>query len=184
MLTALKKKIVWGWALILAVSLYGLLGGGRWLEWGAYRFGELLAPHRAGNPQVVVISIDAAALQKYGPWPWPRRFLATLVDQLTDAKAQVIVLTGDFSAPQNSEALTYMAQLKSLADTDPNAVTSGLSAKLDEAQGVLANDNVLAASLLRSGRVLLSAPGYRVAASPPAQNDSADWSFALPLDAA
>jgi CHASE2 domain-containing sensor protein len=183
MLTALKKKIVWGWALILVVSLYGLLGGGQWLEWGAYRFGELLAPHRASNPQVVVVSIDDAALQKYGPWPWPRRFLAALVDQLTDAKAQVIVLSGDFSAPQNSDALNYVAQLKALAANDPNAMTSGLSAKLDEAQGVLANDNVLAASLLRSGRVLLSAPGYRASESPTAQNDGTDWSFALPLDA-
>ena len=183
MLTALKKKVVWGWALILAVSLYGLLGGGQWLEWGAYRFGELLAPHRAANPQVVVVSIDDTALQKYGPWPWPRRFLAVLVDQLTDAKAQVIVLTGDFSAPQNADALNYMAQLKALAGTDPNATTSGLSAKLDEAQGVLANDNVLTASLLRSGRVLLAAPGYRLGAPPPVQANTGSWPFSLQVDA-
>ncbi|HEV2213632.1 MAG TPA: CHASE2 domain-containing protein, partial [Gammaproteobacteria bacterium] len=178
MLAALKRKLVWGWALILAVSLYALLAGGQWLEWGAYRFGEWLAPHRAPSAQVAMVSIDAAAQQKYGPWPWPRRFLAVLVDKLTDAKAQVIVLAEDFSAPQNADALNYLSQLKTLSANDPNAVALGLSAKLDEAQGVLANDNVLAASLLHSGRVLLAAPGYRTAAPAPATTGG-DWSFAL-----
>src|SRR5579859_2313659 len=158
MLALIKNKTLWGLALILVLTLVALLRGGMGMEWSGYRAGEVLAPHRAPDPQVAVVAIDQASLDKYGPWPWPRSTLAKLVDTLSADKVEAVGLALDLSAPQNAEALDYLTQLKTLA-ADPDAGTQAISAKLDEARGALATDDVLAASILRSGHVLLAAPG-------------------------
>ena len=88
MLALLKNKTLWGLALIFALTLFALLRGGMGMEWAGYGAGETLAPHRAPDSQVAVVAIDAAALRKYGPWPWPRSYIAKLVDTLTADKAE------------------------------------------------------------------------------------------------
>jgi serine/threonine-protein kinase len=173
----LKNKTLWGLLLLTAATLLALLQGGMGPEWAGYRFGETLAPKRAPNPQVVVVAIDGAALKQYGPWPWPRSYLAKLVDVLGDDKAAVIALTDDLSAPQNAAALDYLNQLQSFAAADP-----ALGAKLNEAQGALDTDGALMVSMVRSGRVLLAARGTRLdlASAQPDSNGSPP--FALPID--
>ncbi|SEL78554.1 sensor domain CHASE2-containing protein [Pseudoxanthomonas sp. GM95] len=47
---------------------------------------------RAGNPQVVVVTIDPESIAQHGPWPWPRRDLATLVDRLSAAGTRAVGL--------------------------------------------------------------------------------------------
>ncbi|MFT3763100.1 MAG: CHASE2 domain-containing protein [Pseudoxanthomonas sp.] len=42
---------------------------------------RLTAP--APDPRIVVVAIDQASLSELGPWPWPRRVHARLVDRLT-----------------------------------------------------------------------------------------------------
>ena len=158
MLALIKNKTAWGLAAILALTLIALLKGAMGMEWAGYRAGEVLAPHRAPDPQVAVVAIDKAALQKYGPWPWPRSYLAKLVDTLSADKVEAIALSVDLSAPQNAEALDYLAQLKTLA-ADPDSGSAAISAKLNDAQAALDTDDTLAASILRSGRVLIAAPG-------------------------
>ena len=184
MLAVLTNKTLWGLLLVLVLSLAGALGGGRSLERGFYRFGEAMASHHATNPQVAVIAIDDAALKKYGPWPWPRRVLAALVDKLADAKVQVVALGVDLSAPQNAEALDYLGQVKTLAAAEqpPAAVPPDVSAKLDEAQAALATDAALVESIAHSGRVILAAPGKRDDAAQDA-TAGAHWRFALQTDA-
>ena len=158
MLALLKNKTLWGLALILALTLFALFMGGKGIEWAGYRAGEALAPRRAPDPQVAVVAIDDAALRKYGPWPWPRSQLAKLVDTLAADKAEVVALSFDLSAPQNAEALDYLTQLKTLT-ADPRAASAAVGAKLDEARAALDTDSILAASILRSGHVLIAAPG-------------------------
>lgn len=46
----------------------------------------------AGSPQVVVVTIDRESLAQHGPWPWPRRDLARLVDQLSAAGTRAVGL--------------------------------------------------------------------------------------------
>ncbi|HEY1773041.1 MAG TPA: serine/threonine-protein kinase [Gammaproteobacteria bacterium] len=173
----LKNKTVWGLLLLTAVTLYALLQGGLEPERAGYRFGETLAPKRAPNPQVVVVAIDAAALKQYGPWPWPRSYLAKLVDVLGDDKASVIALTEDLSAPQNAAALDYLNQLQPLAAND-----AAVTAKLTEAQGALDTDGALMASMLRSGRVLLAARGTRLDSTSARPDSGGSPTFALPVD--
>ena len=173
----LKNKTVWGLLLVTAATLYALLQGGMGPERAGYRFGETLAPKRAPNPQVVVVTIDNTALKQFGPWPWPRSYLAKLVDVLGDDKAAVIALTEDLSAPQNAAALDYLNQLQPLAANDA-AVTT----KLAEAQAALDTDGALMASMVRSGRVLLAARGTHLDSSSAQPDSSGSPSFALPID--
>ena len=173
----LKNRTYWWLGATVALVLVALFQGGIGLERAGYRFGAALASKRAPDPQVAVVTVDAAALAKYGPWPWPRSRLAEFVDRLTDAKVQVAVLGADLSAPENKAALDYLTQLKQLAGTD--AAAAPLNARLDEARIALDTDSILATSLLRSGRVLLAAPGSRGEGT--AAPD--DIAFALPVDA-
>ncbi|HEU5398007.1 MAG TPA: CHASE2 domain-containing protein, partial [Gammaproteobacteria bacterium] len=180
MLAYLKNKTLWGWALIIALALFALLQRGMGMESAGYRVGEALAPYRAADPQVAVVGIGAADLRKYGPWPWPRSYLAKLVDDLSNDKVEVAALALDFSAPQNSQALDYLTQIKALA-ADPDENLQSLNAKIDEAHGALDTDSMLAAAVLRSGHVLLAAPGD--AASTEAAPVAGSPSFALQIDA-
>ena len=181
MMALLKNKTLWGLALIIALSLLALFRSGMGMEWAGYRAGETLAPHRAPDPQVAVVAIDDAALRKYGPWPWPRSTLAKLVDTLTADKVVAVALALDLSAPQNAVALDYLSQLKTLA-ADPDSGSAAVGAKLDEARAALDTDSLLAASILRSGHVLLAAPGGPVTGDV-AATDSGSPSFALQVDA-
>ena len=174
----LKNKTVWGLLLLTAATLLALFQGGMGPEWAGYRFGETLAPKRAPNPQVVVIAIDNAALKQYGPWPWPRSYVAKLVDVLGDDKASVIALTEDLSAPQNAAALDYLTQIQTLSTSSDPIV----NAKLAEAQTALDTDGALMASMVRSGRVLLAARGTRLSSSSAQPDSSGSPSFALPID--
>ncbi len=181
MLALLKNKTLWGSALIFILMLVALFMGGMGMESAGYRAGETLAPHRTADPQVAVVAIDDAALRKYGPWPWPRSYLAKLVDTLAADKVEVVALSVDLSAPQNAEALDYFAQLKTLT-ADPRAASPAVAAKLDEARAALDTDALLAASILRSGHVLLAAPGEAAAGTDTAA-DSGSPTFALQVDA-
>jgi CHASE2 domain-containing sensor protein len=175
----LKNKTFWGSLIVAAVTLLALFQGALGPEWAGYRFGEILAPKRAPNPQVAVVVIDEAAIKQYGPWPWPRSYLAKLVDVLGDDKAAVIALTEDLSSPQNAVALDYLNQLQPLAvtDTDP-----AFGAKLTEAQAALDTDGALMASMVRSGRVLLAARGTHLTSDSPQLESGGSPTFALPLD--
>jgi len=174
----LKKKSLWGLLLLAAATLLALLQGGMTPERAGYRFGEALAPKRAPNPQVVVVAIDNAALKQYGPWPWPRSYLAKLVDVLGDDKAAVIALTEDLSSPQNAAALDYLDQLQALAAGD-----AAVTAKLGEAQAALDTDGALMSSMVRSGRVLLAARGGHLDSTSARQDSNGSPSFTLPIDA-
>src|SRR6185312_4585391 len=175
----LKNKTMWGLLLLIAATAYALLQGGMGPERAGYRVGETLAPKRAPNPQVVVVAIDNTALKQYGPWPWPRSYLAKLVDVLGDDKAAVIALTEDLSAPQNAAALDYLNQLQPLAAT---ANDTAVTAKLTEAQAALDTDGALMASMVRSGRVLLAARGTYLDSTSTQADSGGSPSFALPID--
>ncbi len=63
----LKNKTFWGSLIVAAVTLLALFQGALGPEWAGYRFGEILAPKRAPNPQVVVVAIDEDRHQAIRP---------------------------------------------------------------------------------------------------------------------
>lgn len=63
---------------------------------------------RAPSAEVIIVAIDDRALAEIGPWPWPRRHHAALLDRLTAAGARAVgydVLFIEPSTPQDDQAL-------------------------------------------------------------------------------
>lgn len=90
-----------------------------------------LTKERPPSPvNIQIIDFDEKSLEEIGRWPWPRKHLATLVDQLTASGAIVIAFDVLFSEPQNnpadivsetlkSRSLTYdLSSIKQLLDDD------------------------------------------------------------------
>ncbi|MCK4323594.1 MAG: CHASE2 domain-containing protein, partial [Armatimonadetes bacterium] len=67
----------------------------RTVDWRFHLRGPL-EPH----PDIVLITIDEASLDKLGKWPWPRAVFARLTRKLTAARVQTIVYDVFFIEPE------------------------------------------------------------------------------------
>lgn len=66
---------------------------------------DLAFPRSSPDPSVAVVGIDARSLVEVDPqWPWPREQYAEIVDQLSAAGAEVVVLDLILSAPTEGDA--------------------------------------------------------------------------------
>jgi diguanylate cyclase len=76
-------------AALIAVML-GILGLLLPLEFGVRVALDLLHPISASG-QIVLIAQDERSLEQYGPWPWPRRHDAAVVDRLFSLGAKKVL---------------------------------------------------------------------------------------------
>src|SRR4029077_6122551 len=53
---------------------------------------QRLQPRPYLNPPVKILDIDEESLRTFGQWPWPRDFLARLLNRLTEAGVAAIAL--------------------------------------------------------------------------------------------
>jgi CHASE2 domain-containing sensor protein len=60
-----------------------------------------LAPRQASG-NIVIVAIDRGSLDRLGPWPWPRRHHASVLDRLQAAGAHRIAFDIDFSRRTNA----------------------------------------------------------------------------------
>jgi len=65
--------------------------------------GQLRLWSHPAPEDIVVIGIDDASLQSLGRWPWPRRVHAELVERLTQAEANAVVLDIIFAEPDQHD---------------------------------------------------------------------------------
>lgn len=130
------------------------------LERRFYDFASTHTP-RTPNERIVIIAIDDASIASISRWPWPRDTHATLIDRLTDAGAKTIGHPAFFLEPQTDRGLSYLRRIKALAqpapgtEGAPDAPPDPLLAVISEAEAALDTDGKLAASMARSGRVIL-----------------------------
>jgi EAL domain-containing protein (putative c-di-GMP-specific phosphodiesterase class I)/CHASE2 domain-containing sensor protein len=93
------------WRLLLWAAAIGLLvalvGGGP-LE-DALRVARNKTHMHKASGDIVLVKIDNESLQQIGRWPWPRRYHAQLVDELTKAGAKRIFFDLGFFAATNPE---------------------------------------------------------------------------------
>ncbi|GAB4349651.1 MAG: hypothetical protein Kow006_11610 [Gammaproteobacteria bacterium] len=109
-----------------------------------------LVPNSKAEQNVVVVTIDDEAIERFGPWPWPRDRIAAVVDQLQKLGAGVIGLAFPLSAPQTPARLAeYQEQAVGLPKSVRNKVRAWLQ-RLD-------TDRILSQSLQRAGNVILAA---------------------------
>lgn len=113
----------------------------------------LAATAPAPSGKVVVIAIDAAALQRFGPWPWPRARLAAVVERLAQAQPRVLVLDLVLSGADRAGPANLSQGLAGL----PGA----------EAALALPDGDVALSRALKQVPVVLAAALSDVAAPPP-----------------
>ncbi|WP_241156382.1 CHASE2 domain-containing protein, partial [Pseudomonas viridiflava] len=56
------------------------------------------------DPRLLVVAIDDSSLQQLGQWPWPRSTHARLLDRLTAAGSQRVVLDLLLSEPDRQDS--------------------------------------------------------------------------------
>ena len=114
-----------GLVIVAASTLVPLVGVERVpviakLEAMAYDARLTLAPRRAPDPQVAIVDIDEASLERVGRWPWPRDTMARLATALFDRHhARLVafdVLFPEADLSGNAAALDELAR-RGLRDT-------------------------------------------------------------------
>jgi eukaryotic-like serine/threonine-protein kinase len=160
--TRTRVKLTAGIIVTLLIAVAAVFQFGRGLELATYEAGMWLVPQHPPNADVVVVGIDPAALQKHGPWPWPRNILADLTAQLSAGKARVIAFVPEFNNAQNASALDYLQKFSTLHAVTGNHEAAAL---VSQAQMALSTDSVFADSLQNAGNVVLAAGGTSVSDS-------------------
>jgi len=105
------------------------------LEAMAYDARLALVPRRAPDPQVAIVDIDEASLERVGRWPWPRDTMARLTAALFDRhQARLVafdVLFAEADLSGNAAALDELAR-RGLRDTpDARAALAELKSRAD-----------------------------------------------------
>src|SRR5574340_605925 len=112
-----KPKFAWAdCALGLIVSLLVLLTF--WMGWADGIEGKLydmrarMRARAKTAENVVLIGIDDQSIRQIGRWPWPRIYMAEMVDQLAEAQAKVIGVDVFFSDPELNPGLQEVRAIK------------------------------------------------------------------------
>ncbi|MDE2091226.1 MAG: protein kinase [Gammaproteobacteria bacterium] len=155
-MTRTRVKLIAGIIVTLLIAVAAVFQFGRGLELATYEAGMWLVPQHPPNADVAVVGIDTAAIQKHGPWPWPRNILAELTSQLTAEKARVIAFVPEFDNPQNATALDYLEKIADLHAISKNREATAL---VSQAQVALATDSAFSDSIQNAGNVVLAARG-------------------------
>ena len=90
--------------LVLVMTLYASVPNTIYhnLERAAYDQMVAWSPTAQTDNRIVLIDIDEKSLREFGAWPWPRKQVAQLIDQLTQ-HYQVAVLGVDIVFPETKE---------------------------------------------------------------------------------
>jgi serine/threonine-protein kinase len=102
----------WSAALLLVFFFYATAGSlpMRWLDEQAYDLAMRFAPKPAPNKNVVVVAIDEATLEEFGPLPLAHGDIAGMLKQLSSARTVGLMLP--LASRQHKQILAEIDQLK------------------------------------------------------------------------
>lgn len=145
--------------MLLAITAYWF----RWspiegLEYRFYDFGVNLRAKTSAAP-LAIVAIDDISIAKMGRWPWPRSYIAEMVDTLKNYDAKVIGINLLYSESDANQGLWEVQDiLKKLEDETgqlKNRQFGEIYSTLKEAEKRLDNDTALSSSIETSKRVVL-----------------------------
>ncbi len=114
----------------------------------SFDFYQTLKPREATQGLVTIVDIDESSLVELGQWPWPRTFLAQIVQNLTKMGALVIGFDVFFT---EQDRLSPDLYAKSVPDLEPEIASS--------LKKMPSNDRIFALAVKR-GRVVLGQSGF------------------------
>ncbi|MGV8057673.1 MAG: CHASE2 domain-containing protein [Smithellaceae bacterium] len=142
------------------------------LEHGIYDLSANLRVKASAAP-VTIIAIDEQSIANLGRWPWPRAYIAAMVDLLQSYNVKVIGLDIIYSEKDFNQGLLEVRNLISNIESNPAYAKKGFDAvlaSLKESEKRLDNDAILANSIAASKNVVL--PLFFVPGNPSGRADS------------
>lgn len=112
------------------------------------------APGEFYAPPVRVIDIDEASLRELGQWPWPRTFLAELVDRLAEVGAAVVIFDVAFVEPDRTSPAMLAETLPRFGAEYGNLFEALQRASDENATPVPDHDAIFAEALARYPTVI------------------------------
>jgi adenylate cyclase len=137
------------------------------LELKSYDFKIRARGERPISGQVAIVAVDEKSLKEKGRWPWPRTFMADLVDKISGAGAAVIGF--DIFFPERDRYVPFTTVEEAAKKKDLSNISS--ENLMEWVQEVGNSDKLFAESILRSERAVL---GYFVYASEDRSGDTAE----------
>jgi CHASE2 domain-containing sensor protein/tRNA A-37 threonylcarbamoyl transferase component Bud32 len=159
-----KKKIFADWVIGIFLTLLTL--GAYLTQWDPlllleYKTYDLRSKMVQSEPQspLVVVAIDDISIDTLGRWPWPRKYVASLVDILSEYGAKVIGVNVFYAEPVMDPGQEEVSSAKFFIETmdkfEENPQLMELYDELQLAEQRLDNDAILASSIESSGKVVL-----------------------------
>ncbi|MCX5804752.1 MAG: serine/threonine-protein kinase [Proteobacteria bacterium] len=126
------------------------------LEYRFYDFGVNMRG-KASSAPVAVVEIDDISIAKMGRWPWPRSYIAEMIDNLKNYEAKVIGINILYSETDYNQGLWEVQEIikKIEADYSKTKQVNDLYTLLKESEKRLDNDTVLSTSITASNKVVL-----------------------------
>lgn len=115
--------------------------------------GSRFIPEKNRPATVSVVTIDAASLQAFGPWPWPRDQLARVIERLAQFHPKVIGLMLPLPTPETPQNLGAIRDTLEALDKPLQTRAQAWLRQLD-------TDAQLQQALKQAGNVVLAAPYY------------------------
>ncbi len=146
--------------LVLAVAGVFIVGtyfhGFQTPEHQGYAFASKALPSANISSSVAVIAIDTAAIKGIGSWPWPRKGIAGIIDQLRRFEVRAIGIALPLTGPQTPAVLAGLIE-----DAKDATKSKKLKGRLETLlKRRLDSDGDLVRAIKAQGKVVLAA-GYR-----------------------
>jgi len=135
-----RKLPVWDiglGALVVAIVFLAFFVHWSPLESMELKMYDLRAKLRTGPPassDVVIVAVDDASIQQVGRWPWPRSYMAELIDKLSEAGAKVIGLNLILSDAEVNPGLERVRELRTKFQNAQQQLRFGEEAQRERAQ--------------------------------------------------
>src|SRR5690242_13200711 len=81
------------------------------LEYKTYDVRQRMRQKKPAS-SVVIVAIDDQSIQKLGRWPWPRGYMAELIDVISEAKPSLIATNILYTEPDRNSGLDEVRAIR------------------------------------------------------------------------
>jgi len=137
-----------------------------YFEWGPIEYMEyrlydigFAVQDRASKAPIVIVAIDDESIANIGRWPWPRSYVAHMVNLLNNFGAKVIGINIIYSESDLNQGLLEVRDLVKKMEDEPklmkNRQIGDIYESLKDIEKKLDNDAILSIAIGESKRVIL-----------------------------
>ena len=114
---------------------------------------------KAFNSPIVIVAVDDESIANMGRWPWPRGYIARMIEFLNKCEARVIGVNIIYSESDMNQGLTEVRDILKNIESDAgllhNVQVNSIYTSLKETEKKLDNDAILGAAIGESKKAVL-----------------------------